>query len=119
MTIDRRTLLHATAASALLALTNSVTAVHAQPAGRKALIKGGYVASVDANIGEILDGDVLIDGEKIAAVGRNLPAQDADVIDATSPRAGARIVTSRSSTLSSRDQLYAGYHRTDVNTTLS
>ena len=57
MTIDRRTLLHATAASALLGLTGSVTAVQAQPAGRKVLIKGGYVASVDPNIGEIRDGE--------------------------------------------------------------
>ena len=84
MTIDRRTLLHATAASALLTLTGSVTAVQAQPAGRKVLIKGGHVASVDSSIGEIRDGDVLIDGEQIAAVGRNLPALDAEVIDATS-----------------------------------
>ena len=46
------------------------------------LIKGGYVASLDPTIGEIEGGDVLIEGNAIVEVGRNIAAADADIIDA-------------------------------------
>ncbi|HJQ77756.1 MAG TPA: amidohydrolase family protein [Acidimicrobiia bacterium] len=52
------------------------------PSGRK-LIKGGTVLSLDPSIGEHTVADVLIDGDKIAAVGPELAAPDAEVIDAT------------------------------------
>ncbi|MEC7763749.1 MAG: amidohydrolase family protein [Pseudomonadota bacterium] len=50
---------------------------------RKTLIKNGFIASVDPTIGNIDGGDILINGDKIEAVGRNLEVTDAEVIDAT------------------------------------
>ena len=46
------------------------------------LLKGGTVVTVDPNLGDISDGDVLIEGDTIAEVGTDLSA-DAEVIDAT------------------------------------
>ena len=51
-------------------------------AGRRYLIRGGAVLSMDAGVGDFAQADVLVDGKKIAAVGRNLDAGDATVIDA-------------------------------------
>src|SRR4029077_446750 len=47
------------------------------------LIKGGYVLSQDPAIGEQAGADILVEGDKIAAVGRNLSADGARTIDAT------------------------------------
>ena len=52
------------------------------PTGRT-LIKGGHVLSMDPAIGDLPRGDVLIDGDRIVEVGRDLTATDAEVIDAT------------------------------------
>ncbi|WP_346913073.1 amidohydrolase family protein [uncultured Roseibium sp.] len=52
-------------------------------AGRKVLIKGGAVLSVDDSVGNFAVGDVLIDGNLIAEVGANIDAPDAVVIDAS------------------------------------
>ena len=41
------------------------------------------MVSCDKAVGELKNGDVLIDGGRIAAVGVDLPVTDADVIDAT------------------------------------
>jgi 5-methylthioadenosine/S-adenosylhomocysteine deaminase len=49
---------------------------------RRTLIKNGYVVTMD-RAGEIPGGDVLIEGEKIAAVGKNIEAPEADMIDAS------------------------------------
>ena len=46
------------------------------------LLRGGYVVSVDPEIGDINGGDVLIEGDTIAAVEPNIEA-DAQVIDVT------------------------------------
>ncbi|GLY85633.1 amidohydrolase family protein [Actinoallomurus iriomotensis] len=46
------------------------------------LIRSGHVTSLDESIGEIPDGDVLIDGDTITAVGRGLEAPGARVVDA-------------------------------------
>ena len=43
----------------------------------KTLLKNGTVVSGDISVRE----DVLIDGEKIVKVGRNLEAEDAQVVD--------------------------------------
>lgn len=51
-------------------------------AGRRLLLRGGHVLSVDASVGDFAVGDVLIDGNRIAAVGPKLDAGDAEVIDA-------------------------------------
>lgn len=48
----------------------------------KILLKGGTVLSVDAQIGDLPTGDVLIDGDTIAGVDSSIDA-DAEVVDCT------------------------------------
>jgi 5-methylthioadenosine/S-adenosylhomocysteine deaminase len=48
----------------------------------KLLLRGGYVLTVDPDLGDLPRGDVLIDGDTIAAVAPQVDA-DAEVIDAT------------------------------------
>lgn len=50
--------------------------------GRRLLIKGGAVLSMDAQVGDFPVADVLVEGSKIVAVGRNLDATGAETIDA-------------------------------------
>ena len=57
-----------------------------QPAHRT-LFKGGAVVTMDRNIPNLGTGDVLVEGEHIVAVGADIQADDAEVIDA-----GAAIV---------------------------
>src|SRR6266705_2354226 len=55
-------------------------------AGRRYIIRGGYVMSMDPglpNSGNFAPGDGLVEGKKIHAVGPNLQATGAAVIDAT------------------------------------
>lgn len=47
------------------------------------LIRGGYVLTLDAALGEFAKGDVLLEGTKIAAVGQRLDVTDAEIIDAS------------------------------------
>ena len=49
---------------------------------RRIAITNGYVLSMDAAIGEIEDGALLIEGDRIVAVERNLADVDAETIDA-------------------------------------
>ncbi len=46
------------------------------------LLKGGTIVSMDAKIGDIAKGDLLIDGKKIVAVGGKIDPAGAQVIDA-------------------------------------
>jgi len=48
---------------------------------RRILLKGGVVLSLDPRVGDFEKADVLIDGKLIAAVGPNLSAADALVVD--------------------------------------
>ncbi len=50
---------------------------------KRVLIRGGEVLSMDPEIGDLYGGDVLIEDDRIAAVGRSIEAGDAEVIDAT------------------------------------
>ena len=52
------------------------------PTGRK-LIKGGTVLSLDPKVGDFTTGDVLIEGDKILAVGPNLTNGEVESFDAT------------------------------------
>lgn len=85
MPFERRAFLQGIAAASVLApMTSEISnAQSPAPSGRRILIKGGYVVSCDPSVGELADADVLIEGSKIAAVGRNLGAADAEVIDAS------------------------------------
>jgi cytosine/adenosine deaminase-related metal-dependent hydrolase len=49
---------------------------------RRVLIAGGTVLTMDRGIGDLEQGDVLVDDGRIAAVGVGLEAGDAEVIDA-------------------------------------
>jgi cytosine/adenosine deaminase-related metal-dependent hydrolase len=48
--------------------------------GDRLLLRGGHVLTVDRELGDLASGDVLIEGDTIAAVGPNLEA-DAEVLD--------------------------------------
>ncbi|MCY1023907.1 amidohydrolase family protein [Pyxidicoccus sp. MSG2] len=50
---------------------------------RRYLIRGGAVLSMDPTVGDFAQGDVLIEGKKIIAVGPRLHAPGAAIIDAT------------------------------------
>ena len=54
---------------------------HGRP-GRRYLIRGGHVMSMDPAVGDFAVADVLVEGKHIAAVGPNLQARGAGVIDA-------------------------------------
>ena len=49
----------------------------------RTLFKGGTIVTMDPKVPNLATGDVLVDGDRIAAVGANLQADDAEVIDAT------------------------------------
>src|SRR5438132_1672912 len=50
--------------------------------GRRYVIRGGSVMSMDPDVGDFPEADVLVEGKKILAVGPNLHAGGAAVIDA-------------------------------------
>jgi cytosine/adenosine deaminase-related metal-dependent hydrolase len=52
-------------------------------AGQKILLEDGMVLSLDKSVGNHRKASVLIEGSKIAAVGPNVTASDAEVIDAS------------------------------------
>jgi cytosine/adenosine deaminase-related metal-dependent hydrolase len=75
------------AASAMLASGGAVAQTVSVPAdtgtpGRRILIRGGAVLSMDPAVGDFESADVLIEGKTIAAVGPNIDAGDATVVDA-------------------------------------
>jgi len=49
----------------------------------RTLVRNGWVVTLDDALGDLAGGDVLIEGERIAAVGRNLAAADAVELDAS------------------------------------
>ena len=51
--------------------------------GRRYVIKGGAVMSMDPAVGDFPKADVLVEGKKILAIGPNINAGNADFIDAT------------------------------------
>ena len=52
-------------------------------APHRTLFKNGCVITIDKQLGNFRKGDVLIEGTKIAAVGPDLAAGDATVVDAS------------------------------------
>jgi 5-methylthioadenosine/S-adenosylhomocysteine deaminase len=49
---------------------------------QRILLKGGTIVSMDPRVGDLLRGDLLIEGKKIAAIAPELNATDARLIDA-------------------------------------
>ena len=95
MRIARRAVLEALAASAALPSLVASAAPAGDNAGqsttpntghdgRRILVKGGHVVSLDRGTGDLPRGDVLVDGGRIAAIGPDIEAADAEVIDAAS-----------------------------------
>jgi 5-methylthioadenosine/S-adenosylhomocysteine deaminase len=87
-TLSRRSLVELGAGAALAAglghLPFAINRAAAQaPQSGRTLIKGGTVVTVDRALGELPQGDVLIEGQRIAAIGLNLAAPGAEVIDAS------------------------------------
>jgi cytosine/adenosine deaminase-related metal-dependent hydrolase len=97
---DRTTRRDALHAGAIVAagVTAAASAMAAQPAEaammsrfekqavvdpkHRILLRGGTIISLDSKVGDLAQGDVLIEGKKIAAIGPGLKAPDAQVIDA-------------------------------------
>jgi len=69
-------------ASALGALEQAGLPQATGTSHRRYLLKGGAVLSMDPNVGDFARGDVLIEGKKIVAVGADLQASGATVVDA-------------------------------------
>jgi 5-methylthioadenosine/S-adenosylhomocysteine deaminase len=51
---------------------------------RKLLIQGATVISMDPNVGDLRPGGILIEGERIAAVDREISVRDVEILDGTS-----------------------------------
>lgn len=51
--------------------------------GARKLITNACILSVDENVGDFVSGDILIEGDRIAAIGPEIKADDAEVIDAS------------------------------------
>ena len=49
----------------------------------RTLIKNAMIVTMDAALGDLLPGDILIEDDRIAAIGRNLQAGGAEVVDGT------------------------------------
>ena len=52
----------------------------------RTLFRGGTIVTMDPRVPNLLSGDVLVDGTRIAAVGVNLQADDVEV---STPRAAS------------------------------
>src|SRR5262245_41943994 len=65
---------------------NAIPALAPQPAraqtGGNFMLRGGYIMTIDPALGDIADGDVLVEGGKITAVGKGLAGGNAEQIDA-------------------------------------
>ncbi|MEE8311713.1 MAG: amidohydrolase family protein [Candidatus Binatia bacterium] len=49
---------------------------------RRLLIKNGHVLTMDGALGDLPGGDVLIEGDRIADVARDIPLTDCEIVDA-------------------------------------
>jgi 5-methylthioadenosine/S-adenosylhomocysteine deaminase len=49
---------------------------------KRVLLRGGHILSMDPTVGDVFGGDVLIEDDRIAAVGPSVEAGDAEVVDA-------------------------------------
>jgi cytosine/adenosine deaminase-related metal-dependent hydrolase len=83
---NRRTVLAGLASVSLFGVTIPKLAFAADPvpaqSRNRILIKGGDVLTLDQTLGDLSGADVLIEGPTIAAIGRNIDATDAEIVDA-------------------------------------
>ena len=52
-------------------------------ANSRTIFKGGAIITMDAAVPNLATGDVLVEGDRIVAIGANVPADGAEVIDAS------------------------------------
>jgi len=50
---------------------------------RRVLIKAGHVISMDPSVGDLAGADILVEGDRIAAIAHRIETSDAEVIDAS------------------------------------
>ena len=85
MTVTRRTLMNAAAAAGAAGVLGGVAQAQAPmtnlPAANEVLIRDAFVISMDPSIGDLPHGDVHVRDGSIVAVGANLNAPGAQVID--------------------------------------
>jgi 5-methylthioadenosine/S-adenosylhomocysteine deaminase len=85
--VSRRDFLGSGAAGLVMGAALAGCAAGAAPGGgapgTRVLLRGGIVLTMDPSLGDFERADVLIEGSKIAAVGRDLPATASSVIDAS------------------------------------
>jgi 5-methylthioadenosine/S-adenosylhomocysteine deaminase len=48
----------------------------------RTLVRGGAIVTMDRNIGDLARGDILVEGDRIAAIGPEIEASNAKVVDA-------------------------------------
>ncbi len=86
--IDRRSAIRRTGALAFAVAASNLMVGAGQSQvpqqSTSTLIRDGYIISMDKKIGDIERGDVLIEGGTISAVGTNLHASNAEIVDASS-----------------------------------
>lgn len=83
--INRRTLAKSLGAAVAISATTTIpaTAEAEDVRRRRYLVRGGAVVTVDKALGVLPRADVLIDNGRIEAVGRDLDARGAKIVDAT------------------------------------
>lgn len=50
---------------------------------KRTLVKNATIISVDPDVGDVLGGDILIEGSRIVEISKSISADDAEIIDAT------------------------------------
>ena len=55
---------------------------HAGTPGKRVLIRGGDILTMDPNVGDFEGGDLLIEGNRIVAIGQHISAEDVEIVDA-------------------------------------
>lgn len=64
------------------ALDRSIVKAAPVVKGKKLLIKGGTIISMDPKVGDLTHGDILVEGTKIVKIGTSIDAPGAEIIDA-------------------------------------
>jgi 5-methylthioadenosine/S-adenosylhomocysteine deaminase len=84
--ITRRAATQALIVGAGAVAANAIPALAPQRAraqtGSNFMLRGGYIMTIDPALGDIADGDLLVEGGKITAVGKGLAGGNAEQIDA-------------------------------------
>jgi cytosine/adenosine deaminase-related metal-dependent hydrolase len=64
-------------------LPRAISTLTSREEDRPLLLKGGAIISMDAQVGNLPQGDILVHGDQIVAIGTSIPCEGAQQIDAT------------------------------------